>query len=391
VLQVTVLAVLGLLVAFHVLLTWFRALRRGLQARQRPAPPPPCQIASWPSVSIILPAWQEAGMLPACLRALRAVDYPGWEAILVAGGPDGTYALARSLAGDDPRFQVIEQQPAGKNAALNAGFRLASGGVIVLLDADSLVEPGWLSELVRPLAQGFDASTGNYFPARLTPISLAGEMEKISAYLVHQAVTLQGSGGIALRRWVVEELGGFPESVLVGVDWDLDARLARRGVERAFCERARLRTDRPAALPEWWRNELRWRRAHFRSLFRLRDHFLRDLRAAVSHLYIYALAWFSLLFTLSIMLLVLLAGRHVAVFALSLWALFAAWLLLRCAALAAEVAAFTGDRLWLRLAWAPPLLLCLALAACCAAAFASSRRLVHFRGSRGRRLEADGS
>ena len=96
-------------------------------------------------VSIIIPAWNEAKTLEATFEALLAVDYDKAkiELIIVAGGDDNTYELARNLMVSKnvfARHLVIPQGRRGtKNAAIQQGIREAHNPIIVLLDADTLV------------------------------------------------------------------------------------------------------------------------------------------------------------------------------------------------------------------------------------------------------------
>ena len=99
-------------------------------------------------------------------------------------------------------------------------------------------------------------------------------MEQVTGWRIRKATSLQGSGSIALHRSVIELIGGFPEEVPVGVDWDVDARFATFSVEGELCSRAAMKTERPATLSEVWRNEVRWRRAHWAKQFRHSSYFL---------------------------------------------------------------------------------------------------------------------
>lgn len=80
---------------------------------------------------------------------------------------------------------------------------------------------------------------------RISPVLEAG-IDKIVAHYVRGATTRHG-GAILLRRSAVERIGGqFPEDVPVGTDWDLDQRLAREGLRKAFVPAARHTTPYPA-------------------------------------------------------------------------------------------------------------------------------------------------
>ncbi|MFO7166508.1 MAG: glycosyltransferase family 2 protein [Chloroflexota bacterium] len=333
-------------------------------------------------MSVIVPAWRERGTIERCIDALRAVDYPDWELIVVAGGPDGTYEAACQACRRLAHARVIEQPPRGKNAALNLGLRASSGAVIVVLDADSQPTPGWLQALVAPLATGAAASTGNPIPSRWTPFTRGERMERIDELAIRNNVVLQGSGSIALRRDALEAVGGFPEHVPVGVDWDLSARLAERGATLAFCPAATVVTERPATLAEYWHNELRWRRAHLLSLAHLRKHFLGTPRVALVNLYLYALAWLMLALTICVAVTVLIGPPGLRRNVATLWVIMVAWLALRRASLAAEVAVYTRNAGWLAYLWVPPVMLFITLIVSCIASLSLRRAGIHFKGPR---------
>ncbi|MFV0512338.1 MAG: glycosyltransferase family 2 protein [Jhaorihella sp.] len=110
--------------------------------------------------SVILPAHDEAGHIGACLSALLA-SHPlpqGWrgEVIVVANGcRDGTAGLARGYC-DEARargwaLRVIELAEGNKLRALNAGDAAARGGVRIYLDADVIVDPALVGQLIGTL------------------------------------------------------------------------------------------------------------------------------------------------------------------------------------------------------------------------------------------------
>ncbi|MDQ6614888.1 MAG: glycosyltransferase family 2 protein [Actinomycetota bacterium] len=93
-------------------------------------------------------------------------NIPEWvhEVILVdANSDDGTAEVARAIR---PDIVVIsEPEPRGKGSALRAGFRLATGEVIVMIDADGSMTPGEMIRLLVLLADGFDLVKGSRFMA----------------------------------------------------------------------------------------------------------------------------------------------------------------------------------------------------------------------------------
>lgn len=110
-----------------------------------------------PTVSVIVPALNEAANLPLVLRRIPAVH----EVILVDGGSvDDTVAVARQVL---PAIQVVEQTRRGKGNALSCGFAAATGEIIVMIDADGSTDPGEIPQFVDALLDGADYAKGSRF------------------------------------------------------------------------------------------------------------------------------------------------------------------------------------------------------------------------------------
>lgn len=366
----------------HIIWEFANAIKRGVLARQTNIMLKPPDDRELSRISVLIPAWCEATTIEGCLANLREVDYPNWEIIVISGGSDGTFERTQELSAGWARVRVLQQQPGGKNAALQQGLKYASGEVIVILDADSLVESSWLWALVQALDSGYDAVCGNYAPLRDTWITRTEEMERIECHQINQTCILQGSGSIAIRRDILEAIGGFPTHVTVGVDWDMDTRLTAKGFKKKFVDQAKLYTQRPATLREYWRNEVRWRRAHLRSLWQHGYSNFGSITAVVRNTRYYIMN--GLAFMSLILLGTAFAHRLSAHWAwiAAYQGLFLTWIVARRATIAVMVAAYSGDRRWLKLAWAPPTLLLLSFAATGSAVMTIGRRIVHFRGPR---------
>jgi hopene-associated glycosyltransferase HpnB len=119
--------------------------------------------ARWPQVVAVIPARDEAAMLPLTLPALLAQDYPGsFRVVLVDDcSGDGTAEVAaRIAAGAGGGLQVLDGQPrpagwAGKVWAMERGIGAAADGEYLLLtDADIAYEPGTLTALVQAAEAG---------------------------------------------------------------------------------------------------------------------------------------------------------------------------------------------------------------------------------------------
>ena len=95
---------------------------------------------SAPRISILLPAWNAAPTLPACLRSLQRQSEKRWHCVIVDdGSDDDTLARARGFAAQDPRFEVISTPHRGIVAALNTGLQRCRAPLIARMDADDLM------------------------------------------------------------------------------------------------------------------------------------------------------------------------------------------------------------------------------------------------------------
>jgi glycosyltransferase involved in cell wall biosynthesis len=111
-----------------------------------------------PRVSFVVPTLNEAKNLPWLLPSI-----PNWahEVIIVDGrSTDDTVAVARRLREE---VKVVMEPRRGKGAALQAGFRAATGDIIVMLDADGSMVPEEAIVFVSALMAGADLVKGSRF------------------------------------------------------------------------------------------------------------------------------------------------------------------------------------------------------------------------------------
>ncbi len=163
-------------------------------------------------------------MIECCIRSLQQIDYPHWEALILAGGTDGTFEAARQAAAGDSRFRILERGQELKNVALTRGVEAARYDILVLLESDCLVSPGWLRALVAPLGEGAEVSLGDSRPMRETWVSLADLMTNLHMYSITRNYWVQGDRSMAFHRKVLERIGGLPAHTYAREDWDLGVK-----------------------------------------------------------------------------------------------------------------------------------------------------------------------
>ncbi len=215
------------------------------------------------SVSIIIPAWNEAKVLKAAVQALLETDYDKrkCEVMVVAGGVDNTYEIAQELSkimGMFSRYLVILQEPRGKNAALQQGIKEAKNDIVVLLDADTTVSRHWLKGMVGPIEQDrCDLTIANPDPVRKNWISDYYMITK--AYFLDSITTFSGHSMAFKASLVQSRLEYFfDENTKVGVDYLLAKRLLEQGRKIEFVKEAHVVTHLPSSVKYFVLTELRW-------------------------------------------------------------------------------------------------------------------------------------
>ena len=126
------------------------------------------------NISVVIPIFNELESLPELKRQLleNLQSFEKWEIIFIDdGSSDGSTEWLTDLASKDNNFKLIEfYRNYGKSAALNEGFKAASGDYIITMDADLQDDPNEIKNLVAKLNEGWDLVSG-WKKNRLDPLN----------------------------------------------------------------------------------------------------------------------------------------------------------------------------------------------------------------------------
>ena len=189
----------------------------------------------WPTISVIIPAYNCARYLAKALDSVLAQRYPADLVDIVVvddGSVDMTPDVARSYAARDPRIHVISQQNAGVSAARNRAIEASRGELVAFLDADDTWQPEKLALQAavhrrNPLAGIIQCGARFVGP----------DGEPLHGW-VRQSKVLRGdilldyvcdffliTSALVVPRTCLDAVGWFDESMTVGEDHDLFLRL----------------------------------------------------------------------------------------------------------------------------------------------------------------------
>ncbi|MBO0728416.1 MAG: glycosyltransferase [Acidimicrobiaceae bacterium] len=218
----------------------------------------------WPSISVVICAYNAADTLDECLQHTCALDYPGLDIVVV---DDGSTDDTAAIVARHPRARVVPIRHAGLAAARNAGIEAARGDLIAYLDSDAFPSPEW----PYYLALGMDGPTlGGVGGPNVPPLDdgvPAHQVARAPGGPLHVLLSddrAEHVPGCNMAFWkdVLSEVGGFdPVYTAAGDDVDLCWRVLDRGWDIGFHPAALVWHHRRAGL----RSYLRQQRGYGRS------------------------------------------------------------------------------------------------------------------------------
>lgn len=219
-------------------------------------------------ISVIIPAYNSAATLGACLQAIQKQDYRGKKEVIVMddGSTDRTAAVAQQFRG----VKLLAQKHAGPAAARNRGARAARGEIILFTDADCIPSRDWMREMASPFADAAVAGVqGAYRTGQRELVARFSQLEIEDRYnrmLRFPRIDFIGTYAAAYRKKAFLEFGGFDESFpsASGEDSELSFRLAEAGHQMVFAPTAVVSHRHPSSLAHYLR--VKFWRAHWRVL-----------------------------------------------------------------------------------------------------------------------------
>ncbi len=230
-----------------------------------------------PSVSVIVPAYNEAVGIARAVRSLAGSDYPDVEVVVVDdGSTDGTAEIVEALG--EPLAVVVRQENRGKAAALNHGIARSSGEVVVMVDGDTVLAADAVGRLVAPFADpSVGAVSGNAKVGNRSGLLgrwqhveyvMGFNLDRRMFHVLGCIPTVPGAVG-AFRRRALEAVGGVGEDTLAE-DTDLTMAVNRAGWRVVYEPAAVAWTEAPTTLNGLWRQRYRWAYGTMQTLWKHR-------------------------------------------------------------------------------------------------------------------------
>ncbi|MBI3914942.1 MAG: glycosyltransferase [Chloroflexi bacterium] len=211
-------------------------------------------------ISVVVPAYNAAATLPACIAALRKQTCVPDEIIVVDdGSTDDTVAVAEAAGAC-----VVRQVHRGPAAARNLGVSKAYGSLVLFTDADCEPLPDWVERITVPFADPRVMGVkGTYRSRQREPMARLIQIEfedKYARMRLQETIDFIDTYSAAYRREVFLKAGGFNEVFpLASVeDVELSFRLAEQGARLMFAPQAQVWHIHSTSLWHYLRRKARY-------------------------------------------------------------------------------------------------------------------------------------
>lgn len=256
--------------------------------RERQDPPyhNPPKLASCPSVSVLIPCFNEGDNAEETIQHALALDYPDFEVIAINdGSTDNTAEVLNRLSTQYERLKVVHlARNQGKAMGLQAGSLMAKSEFLIGIDGDALLDPHAAHWMVRHFLEDptVAAVTGN--PRIRTRTTLLGKVQvgEFSSIvgMIKRAQRSFGrlftvSGVItAFRKSAIHDVGYWSADMLTE-DIDITWKLQRAGWDIRFEPNALVWILMPETLSGLWKQRLRWAMGGAQVMLKNLDVFLK--------------------------------------------------------------------------------------------------------------------
>jgi GT2 family glycosyltransferase len=191
---------------------------------------------SIPDVSVVIPLFNRANLIPFTLESLRAEHHPGVRLELIVVDDGSTDSGGEIAAQVLPGTQVLRTPRTGASKARNVGLAAARAEAIFFLDSDDLVERGFFSQRLKALAQHpaadavygpfeFFNGDGAFSDDLVKPRHASYPLELHIEREAHLWRLLRGwyipPPALLWRAAAVRRLGGYDEALRINQDVDL--------------------------------------------------------------------------------------------------------------------------------------------------------------------------
>ncbi len=258
-----------------------------------------------PTVSVIVPAWNEEMGILTTINSLLKSSYKNLEIIVINdGSTDGSDKILTNFKlnydlnkeRNCPNFIYHYKKNGGKGDALNAGIAMSKGSIIISIDADCYVEEETIENFVKAFQdRKVMAAVGKvYIGNTQTIIGVVQYLEFLFSFYfkkadsIMNAIYIIGGAAGAFRREIFTKLGMY-NTTNITEDIELSMRIQNAGYKIVYADDAIVYTEGATSLAGLMKQRLRWKRGRLETFGQFKNMFF-----SFNHKHKFILCWIIL-------------------------------------------------------------------------------------------------
>lgn len=244
----------------------------------------PKELETYPSVTVIMPCWNEEKTVHGTIDSLLSLDYPKDKLFIIVvddGSTDTTWQEILQYK-DHPQIKIFTKENGGKHTALNLGLEHANTDFIACLDADSFVAADALKRMMPYFEH---KETMAVAPAAVIhkPKTLVQSAQRVEYHMSAFIKKMLGLiGGLHVtpgtlpvyRKEVFEKIGGFRKAYNTE-DGEIALRMQANNMKIDYCPDAVVYTIGPHSVRKLFHQRVRWTYGFIRNLIDYRRLFFK--------------------------------------------------------------------------------------------------------------------
>ncbi|MDI6846566.1 MAG: glycosyltransferase family 2 protein [Candidatus Bathyarchaeia archaeon] len=245
-----------------------------------------------PTVSTLIPARNEEQVIGRILQRMTELTYPKDKMQIIViddASTDDTGKIVEEYAKNYSYIKVIHRTSKEwgkvKASALNAGLKYAKNEIVLCFDADYYSQADIIEKLVAEFVDSKVGAVQGRVTVLNEPQNIVTRLvalERVGGYRIDQQardslglIPQLGGTAFAIRRKLLESLGGWDESILAE-DTDLTFRVYLAGYKVRYVNDAECYEEAVENRRAYWKQRCRWAKGHIQCAFK---HSLKVLKS----------------------------------------------------------------------------------------------------------------
>lgn len=228
----------------------------------------PLKLSYYPTVSFLVPCWDEASTVVATVESILYVNYPKDKLhiyVIDDGSKDNTWEKAQKFK-NHPQVTLLKKENGGKHTALNYALKYVTSELVISFDADTKIKKDSLLYAVQYFNNDKDLMALGGAVLIESPKTFAQRAQSVEYQMFSYTKRMLGFiGGVLVvpgafsvfRKEILDKVGGYKKGHNLE-DLELTFRIHDYGYKVDHCHTAIVTTKGPASIKALFKQRLRW-------------------------------------------------------------------------------------------------------------------------------------